>query len=100
MQTPEVLTIITDSIVCGTCNKTRKGKNGIMSRIREFFISSNTFLGHQIGISTTKTRWTIFIMNVHHKAILRTFLHRFVHPPCPYLRADLYKTELNTRYTP
>ena len=71
-----------------------------MRGIRKFFIAANTFLSHQIRISTTKACRTVFIMDVYHQPIISTLFHGFVHPFCPHLRTYLHKPKLNSRNSP
>ena len=71
-----------------------------MSGIGHFLVSPNSFLRHQVRISTAETCWSVFIVNIHHQVMLGTFLHCIMKPCTPHLIADLYKTEFNTFYTP
>ena len=91
---------IAKRIVSCTCQIAGERKSRIVCGIRHFFISTNTFLRHQVRISTAETCRTIFVMNIYHQIIFSTFTNCIMQPGTPTLITYLYKTELDTFQSP
>ena len=91
---------ITRGIISRTAEETGKWQNRIVLCIWHFLVATNTFLRHQVRISTTPPCRAILIVDIHHDVMVGTLLYGIVKPSGPLLRTYLHKAKLDSTDAP
>lgn len=69
---------VTRSVVGWTAKEAGERQDGVVARVRHGLVAGDAFLCHQVGQGTAHARGAVFVVYVHHDAVVGALAYGFV----------------------